>query len=652
MTRRWPAAVMLALAAIAACGRTENTSPAAVRPGAKPSILLITLDTTRADAIGPEARGIETPSFNAVAARGRRFRQAYATVPETLPSHASMMTGLYPAGHGVHQNARYVPASAGLLAEKLRAAGYRTAAFVSSFALAGRFGLARGFETYDDGQTVNGTERSARETTDAALRELSRQAGQPLFLWVHYYDPHTPYAPPEPYRSRFAANPYLGEVAAMDVEIGRLTQAFERDARAPAAFVIAADHGEGLGDHGEAQHGQLLYQSTMHVPLVIAGPGVAASVVDAPVSARRVFHTVLDWAGLGAEQSLRGPHDEAVLGEAMKPFLEYGWQPQVMAVEGRFKTILAGRMETYDLQADAGETRDLGSGVALPAALRRSLEDYPVPSPDAARPPENLDAEAKRRLAALGYVGATSAPVVRRGAPRPADMTALFPVMDEAAALFAAGDFRRALPALQKILAADPNNLDAALRLATSHSTLGRTREAEAAFERAAAIAPSSQDVRTYLALHYARTADWPRAIPLLEQVVSESPDRLTAVEALAALHARRGQAAMDQGRTAEALADFERARTLHPAGFTRDLELGVLYLASRRFGDARTALDRALAARPDDPMALFKRAQVSVLLNEPDSAARIDRARKKADATTRVLIERERLFASRDRKP
>ena len=148
-----------------------------------------------------------------------------------------------------------------------------------------------------------------------------------------------------------------------------------------------------------------------------------------------------------------------------------------------------------------------------------------------------------------------------------------------------------------------------------------------------------------YLALHYARTAEWPRAIPMLEQVVSESPDRLTAVEALAALQARRGQQEMDQGRTAEALAAFERARTLHAAGFTKDLELGVLYLASRRFEDARSALDRVLAARPDEPMALFKRAQVSVLLKEPDAAVRIDRARQKADATTRVLIERERLF-------
>jgi choline-sulfatase len=633
---------------LAACNRAPEASKQAssqTPAGSRPSILLITLDTTRADAVGPAARGIETTAFNAVAARGRLFRQAYATVPETLPSHTSMMTGLYPAGHGIHQNARYVPASALLLAERLRAAGYRTRAYVSSFALAARFGLARGFERYDDRFTDGSSERPARETTYAAVRELADAANEPLFLWVHYYDPHTPYAPAEPFRSRFRSNPYLGEVAAMDEQMGRLIDAFERRSSRPSAYVIVADHGEGLGDHGEAQHGQLLYQSTMHVPLAIAGPGVDPAVVDAPVSTRRVFHTILDWAGVAAEQSLRGQHEEVVLGEAMKPFLEYGWQPQVMAITQRYKTILAGRIETYDLRADPGEQHDLGSGVALPAGQRKSLEDYPAPSPDAARPPENLDAEAKRRLAALGYVGATSAPVVRRGAPRPADMTSLFPVMEQAAALFAAGEFRGAIAPLRRILAEDPNNLDAALRLATAHSTLGQAREAAAMFEKAASIAPRSQDVRTYLALHYARTTEWPRAIPLLEQVVAESPDRLTAVEALARLYARKGQAAMDGGNTAEALAGFERARTLDAKGFTKDLELGVLYLASRRFADAKTALDRALAAHPDDPMALFKRAQVSVLLNEPDATARIARARQKADATTSALIAREQLF-------
>jgi tetratricopeptide (TPR) repeat protein len=295
--------------------------------------------------------------------------------------------------------------------------------------------------------------------------------------------------------------------------------------------------------------------------------------------------------------------------------------------------------------ADPAEVRDLGSGAALPAGLRKAIEEYPVPVPGAANAPGALDDEAKRRLASLGYVGGGAAPVVRKDAPRPADMTALFPVIERAGALFVAGQYTAAIPHLQLVLARDPYNLDAALRVATAHSSLGQDAKAVEMFTKAAAIAPGSQDVRTYLALHYARGTDWERAVPLLERIVTETPERLTAVEALARLRAKQGQAAMNVGKTAEALAAFERARTLNPAAFTNDLELGVLYLAVRRVADARAALDRALAVRPDDAMALFKRAQVSVLLNEPDSVERIAAARARADATTKPLIERERLF-------
>ena len=635
----------IGLGAVVACAQPQPPAPT---QAPRPSILLITLDTTRADAIGPDAAGVETPAFNAIAARGRRFRQAYATVPETLPSHSSMMTGLYPGGHGVHENARHLPATVPAAAERLHQAGYRTAAFVSSFVLSRRFGLARGFDVYDDQLPAGRNERNARETTDAAIAELARPLGAGArFIWVHYYDAHTPYAPPEPYRARYSKSPYLGEVAAMDEQLGRLVQAFEQQAGGPAAIAIVADHGEGLGDHGEAQHGDLLYQSTMHVPLVLAGPGVEAGVIDVPVSTRRIFHTLLDWAGLEKAHSLRsmGEATEPVLGEAMKPFLEYGWLPQVMLVTGRHKAILAGKIEAYDVLADPGETRNLGSAVNLSSDVRKALEDYPVPSPDAARAPAALDEEAKRRLASLGYVGATAAPVVRKGAPRPADMTALLATLERASALFAAGQFAQAIPLLEHVLAEDPHNLDAALRLATSHSSLGHERKAEELFQRAAAMAPKSQDVRTYLALHYARTSEWERAVPLLEQVVAESPDRLTAVEELGRLKLRQGAAAMTAGQTATAIAALERARALQGTSFRNDLDLGVLYLAARRFEDARAALDRVPASHPEYPMALFKRAQVSVLLNESDRAARIALARERADATTKPLIERERLF-------
>jgi choline-sulfatase len=673
----WLVIRTLALSAallVPACGRATAPAPgpSGAATAARPSILLVTLDTTRADAIGPEASGIETPAFDALARRGRRFRQAYATVPETLPSHTSMMTGLYPAGHGVHQNARVLAAVHPLLAEKLRAAGYRTVALVSSFVLARRFGLARGFDVYDDALPAGRAERSAAETTDRALALIGQNPGQPLFLWVHYFDPHAPYLPPEPFRSRFAARPYLGEIAAMDVQLGRLVQAFEQRATGPVAIAVAADHGEGLGDHGESQHGNLLYQSTMHVPLVLRGPGIAPGTVDTPVSTRRLFHTILDWAGLGSADSLRAAAPEIVLGEAMKPFLAYGWLPQVLAVEGRYKAIRAGRLEVYDVASDPRETRDLASSAALPRALRTALLDYPTPSLEAAPPAEALGDDERRQLASLGYVSGGATPPLRADAPRPVEMARLFDLLEKASGLFVREEYRAAIPLLQRILAEDPHNLDAALRLAAAYSALGQDARAEAAFERAAAIAPQSPDVRTYLALHYARGRDWIRAVPLLERVVADSPDRLPALEALAVIRQRQGRVeeaialrrkiyglrdpsaaelvqlgelAMGAQQTALAIESLEKARSLQGAAFAHDLELGVLYLAARRFPEARDALDRVPPSHPEYPMALFKRAQVSVLLGEPDRQARIERARQRADATTRTLIANERLF-------
>ena len=669
---RKPLAAIALITLISGCHR-ESTPPPP-----RPSILFVTLDTTRADAAGPEAVGVSTPSFNALAARGRRYRWAYATVPQTLPSHTSMLTGLYPAGHEIHENARHLSDVQPLLAERLHAAGYRTAAFVSAFALARRFGLARGFDTYDDEQPAGVAERTAKETTDRVIAFLrpsgvgGRESERPLFLWVHYYDPHYPYTPPEPFRSRYAAQPYYGEVAFMDEQLGRLAAAFEQQVKGPVAIVLVGDHGEGLGEHGEQQHGNLLYQATMHVPLVVIGPGVRPGIGDTPVSTRRVFHTILDWAGIDATNSLLRGDAEVVVGEAMKPFLDFGWQPQVMVVEGNRKAILAGKLEVYDVAADPAEKHDLAAGASLSRSARSALHDYPIPSMDARQNDANLNDEERRKLAALGYVSSVARPVVRADAPRPADMAPMFALLDEAARLFVDEQYARAIPLLEQILAKDPYNLDSALRLATAHSALGQEQAAVEAYRAAERIAPNSPDVRTYLALHYARTAEWPRAVPMLERIIAETPEKVPALEALALLRERQGQIddavrlrqkvytlrsptaaeltrlgqmQMALGQTAPAIDSFERARALDATWFKHDTELGVLYLASQRFDDARTALDRVAPSDPSYPMALFKRAQVSVLLHEPDAPARIAAARAHADATTRQLIARERLF-------
>jgi tetratricopeptide (TPR) repeat protein len=410
----------------------------------------------------------------------------------------------------------------------------------------------------------------------------------------------------------------------------------------------------------------------MHVPLLLVGPGIGTGVSDTPVSTRRVFHTILDWAGLEKTGSLRGSVQEIVLAEAMKPFVAFGWQPQVMAVLGRQKAILAGRLEVYDVIADPTEARDLAAQADLPRPLLTALREYPVPSLEAPPPASNLGGEELRKLASLGYISASALPVVRKDAPRPVDMSRLFDVIEKASGLFVAEEYARAIPLLERILAEDPGNLDAALRLASAHSALGHEARAVEAFEKAAEISPDSQDVRTYLALHYARGTQWERAGPLLERVVAETPDRLPALEALAVIRERQGRTseavslrqkiygmrkptpmelvrlgelAMSAGQTALAIESLERARALQGSAFGHDLELGVLYLASRRLPEAKESLDRVSPSNPAYPMALFKRAQVSVLLQEPDRAARIEIARKRADSTTRKLIAAERLF-------
>ena len=647
-------ALVVAALLLGACGAKEQAAPAAQE--VRPSILLVTLDTTRADAMGPA-----TPAFNALANRGRQFRWAYAAAPQTLPSHLSIMSGLYPAGHGIHENGRYPSDQFPFIAQKLSQSGYQTAAFVSAFTLARSFGLARGFDVYDD-ELSGGVERSAAETTDRALAWLGQQPrSKPEFLWVHYFDPHHPYVPS-----------YADEVKSMDQQLGRLVKAFDQRHGSSAAIVVVADHGESLGEHGEAQHGHLLYQATMHVPLVIVGPSIRSGVSEQPVSTRRVFHTVLDWAGLGSDNSLRTDESEVVLGEAMMPFLQYGWRPQVMAIEGSQKTILSGEREVFDVATDPAEANDLAKTADLSRAVREALREYPIPSPWAAVTSRDVSVEDQKKLASLGYVTGTTRPVVRQNAPRPRDMAPLFEPLEQASGLFTLGRYAEAIPVLQRILAADPYNVSVALRLAVAYSTLGQDKAALESFRKAQELAPDSQDVRHFLGLHYARTRDWDRAVPLLEQVLAESPDRIPAAEALAAIREGQGRLkdayvlrrrtiagktpsaselihvgrlAMSIGDTAFAIDMFEKARTLQGGAFDHDLELGVLYLAAGRLEESRTALDRIKSSHPAYPTVLFKRAQVSVLLKEPDSANRIAAARAGADATTRPLIEREKLF-------
>jgi choline-sulfatase len=679
----WPGCALLVAGVwLLGCSReTSDGSVSLTTEPAPPSILLVTLDTTRADRLGVESEEAGTPNLEALAARGTYFSQAYSTVPMTLPAHASMFTGRYPAEHGVHENGRYLEPGEHLLAAALRARGYRTSAFISGYPLSSRFGIGYGFDLFDDEFGADRAERDARTTTDHALAHLDTSDAAPIFLWVHYFDPHEPYDPPEPFRSRYADDPYQGEIAFMDRELGRLVAGFEaRVGDAGWRIVVLGDHGEGLGDHGEALHGKLLYQGVMRVPLIVAGSDNAAVArIDEPVSIRRAFDTILGWAdGEQAPGWLAGER-EPVLAEALKPYLQYGWQPQVMGVVGGLKVIRSGETEVYDVRVDPEESRNLAGEVDVPRELALAVREYPIgPTADAGESAE-LDEEAIRKLASLGYFDSGPVRGRRDDAPNPKDMTHVFRDLDIGSGLFVRGEYDEAARVFSRVLAADPGNLVVCLRLAVAYSQLGREGEAQAYFERAREISPESVDLRHYHAMHYLRFGKLDRAETLFESVLAEMPRRLPALQAMARIEIAKGalpeavsyldrvvaiaedsvpellqlgRLNMALQRTPAAIDAFERARRAQGGEFAQFLDLGVCYLAVGRYTEAAEVLDQVPAESADYPMALFKRAQVAVLMRDPDWRERLQLAKENSDETTRPLIESEPLFREAARVP
>lgn len=466
--------------------------------GAEPNVLLLTLDTTRADAIGAYGgREARTPVLDGLAARGLRWAQAITPTPLTLPAHASLLTGLAPPEHGVRTNGTDV-LSKGMptLAEAYGSRGYATAGFVASPVLDRHFGIARGFGRYSDRSTF---ERSGRQMTDTALEWLGRQpAGKPLFLWVHYHDPHAPYFFPGMDPKATLTQRYAGEVASMDREIGRLLAALPGGAE---RWLIAAvgDHGESLGEHGEPDHGIFVYHATMHVPLLLAGPGVPrGKVVKEAVSTRRLASTLLGLSGTSPRTALpfgrplpgipglnAGPPSPVYM-DNRYTLTAYGWSPLEGMFDGRFKLIVAPRPELYDLAADPGETRNLlehqegrpqeGRQHArrLKAALKEAQRSFAAPP--AFQSSESADPELTRSLESLGYLSGSG--TSGKGTLDPKDGPALLAEVAAANLLGSRGNWPQAVAKLKEVVRRSPGNARFLLNLARAQL---RNREGEAA---------------------------------------------------------------------------------------------------------------------------------------------------------------------------
>jgi arylsulfatase A-like enzyme/tetratricopeptide (TPR) repeat protein len=478
--------------------------------------VLITIDTLRADHVGCYgATDGHTPQLDAVGAQGVRFAAAISPAPLTLPAHVSLMTALDPPDHGVRHNSIHrLDETLPTLAERMRAAGYATAAFVGAVVLAERFGLGRGFDVYDDemGERSSGVvgyaERRADRVVDAALAWV-REAPARFFLWVHFYDPHATYDPPPGFASAFASRPYVGEIAFVDAQLGRLIAGIEERWSADGLLlVVTSDHGESLNEHGEATHSYTIYDATQRVPLVMRGPGLPAGrVIEAPVRLIDLAPTLLGLVGAerlpeATGQDLRpliaGAEDAERVAyvETLATQLDYRWSPLLGLRTARFKYIRAPRPELYDLEADPGETSNLASGEPdRVAAFDRVLEQRLVGARPVVSAGDLTPAE-RERLQSLGYVvprpSGEAAALGRVGGPDPKDEMGLLGVVLEAQSLLSRG---RALDALAKLEGAPGAAMSVASLRAAAAVTAGRYETAETSARSVLAQEPGRSDV-------------------------------------------------------------------------------------------------------------------------------------------------------------
>ncbi len=612
-----------------------------VEPPVRPSVVLITLDTTRADHLGCYGGArTGTPHLDALARSGVRFERALSPVPLTLPAHVSLLTGLVPRHHGVRDNLGFkLDPKIPLLTERLSAAGYATAAFVSAAVLDRDGGLARGFATYDDLVRVGDRrafdyqERAASQTVDALLKPLGTLK-PPFFLWVHFYDPHLPYVPPEPYASRFKDRPYDGEIAFMDAQIGRIFDVLKR--RGTTVYVVVAgDHGESLGEHGESGHGVFLYQATQHVPLILTGPGIPPGTTAASnVGLIDVAPTILDLLrlpplpdadGRSLVPLIRGARPAApdYEMETFYPEFSYGWAPLRALCAGPYKYIAAPRPELYELPTDPREINDIAHKKAKRTdEIAQALAE--LTRGDTAVVPSDESDERRAKLSSLGYVSGSTAR--GSGALDPKDGIKLLPELEAGRRAVQLGDPKDALPPLTRLLAVNPENIPARLALGQAQLALGLTAEAVGTYRAVTTLAPNNALAWFDLGNAWAgRAAKDPAAFAeakrAYERALTLNPRHADTYLNLAALHATRRD-------PAQARQTLLRARAASVSDPTIETELGLLDEARKDPAGARDAFSRALALNPRQPEALLGLGQLAYEAGDfAAAAAYYDRA-------------------------
>jgi arylsulfatase A-like enzyme/Tfp pilus assembly protein PilF len=683
----------VAAAALVACRRTV---PA---PCPDCSVLLVSIDTLRADRLPAYgyAKG-RTPHLDALARHGVLFEEAYSHCPLTLPAHASLLTGLLPPRHGVRDNVGFtLEPEHRTLAARFKAAGFRTGGAVSAYVLRRQTGIAEGFDEYDDAlesegavESLAAVQRDGAVAVESLSRWIAAQGGARFFAFLHLYEPHTPYAPPERFRG---GDPYDGEVSYADELVGRLLDGVKRTERLIVA--VTGDHGEGLGDHGEAEHGIFLYRESVRVPLVLRLPrdAGAGTRVAAPVAQVDIPATLLDLAGVKANgldgvsllPVLSGgpPPARPVYSETFYPRYHFGWSELLSVTDERFRFIKAPRPELYDLQDDAAEKRNVANERASAVAAMSEWLDRQAGAGDIAAP-EQVDAETREKLQALGYVGLSPSLTVPDVLPDPKDKIQAYEQLKHALALRQDQRDAEAVEAFRKVLADNPTMIDAWEMLGYTLIRLGRTKDGIAAVDRALRLDPMRTTAHLALAKVYAlegrddlarqhaeiasgrnpaqgnealaqlmmERGDLAKAASYARRSLAADPERIMsrfilgvaarsagrceeAVEefrraeaaknrqkrvVVRSLHAQMGDCLARLGRDAEAEAEFRAELQAIPRSEDARVGLAMLYRAQGRDAESRQALEALVAAAPR-PETYLKAVQTATVLGDLEAA-------------------------------
>ena len=617
---------------LGASARAATPAPPKPASSPRPNIVLITLDTTRADRMGflGSERGL-TPNLDVLARQAVVFSRAYAQVPLTTPSHATILTGTYPEFNHVNYMGDALGKTLPFLPEILHANGYKTAAFVGALVLDPKKlapGFERGFDIYAAGfhrrrpgeDHYHSLERRGEEVVGRALAWLSKRPAGPFFLWVHLYDPHDPYSPPEPYKTRYQAEPYDGEIAYTDSAVATLLAGLRtRGLLDTALIAVMADHGEAFGEHGENHHGIFLYDETIHVPLLFKLPGQrSAKKVATRVGLVDVAPTILQAAHLPIPAAMQGESllrfmksdpaaaidqdsnsnlQRPVYAESSYGHLSFGWSTLRAWRTGKYLYIEAPERELYDQSVDPLAAHNLASeSAAVADTAAAQIEEFSRKIRGAAAERTQLSPEQNESLRALGYFGSDSRifnEADNEGGPDPKEKIGIANLLYEALVNVEQERFQEAVPILEQVLEQAPNTPIASLQLGRAYMSLKEYEKALVPLRNLVGEKPDDAFGHYELGCALVKTGNWDEAAPHFEAAVSQMTGSAMMHFYLALVYQRTS-------RADDTTREFQSALRLDPNNFPANLLLGRLLVTQRKATDALPYLRRATKLRPD----------------------------------------------------